>query len=190
MNIWEEKYAAGKECNVAPFDEVISFVYRHKPDLPNKQVRILEVGCGTGNNINFLALQGFQTYGIDSSPTAVAHAKKGFSKVSQGSFVTLPWGPAVFDMVIDRAGLTCAGPEDLHRSIESIWRVLKPGGTFLFTPYAMPGKQEANYYDYKTASGFFNSDKWQIVSAQKAETFDHIQGKLIEAHWRMVYRKV
>ncbi len=186
---WEEKYKAGKECNTAPFDEVVSFVYKFKPDKPHRDIKILELGCGCGNNINFLALHGFQTFGIERAPTAVSIAKRGFSKISQGSFTDLPWEDGIFDLVIDRASLTFAAPDDMQLSIDESFRVLSPGGRMFFTPYAWGEQNNAYFYDYSGADSFFHSSKWRILQAHKTEAFDYINNKLIESHWRFVYEK-
>ena len=71
--IWERLYqAGGRHRNRYPFDSVVQFVFRHRPkDVPVNEVRILEVGCGAGNNLWFAALEGFQVTGIDASETAI-----------------------------------------------------------------------------------------------------------------------
>ncbi len=38
--------------------------------------RVLDIGCGTGNNAVWLAGQGFEVVGVDLSPTAVARAQQ------------------------------------------------------------------------------------------------------------------
>ncbi len=38
--------------------------------------RVLDCGCGTGENVLFLAERGYDAVGIDASPTAIAHAQE------------------------------------------------------------------------------------------------------------------
>ena len=41
QQIWENIYQSGHEQR-APWDSVVSFVYRNKPDVPNQQVKIFD----------------------------------------------------------------------------------------------------------------------------------------------------
>ena len=44
------------------------------------KLRILEVGCGSGGNLWMLAHEGFDTYGVDFSPTSIKLAKSSLKK--------------------------------------------------------------------------------------------------------------
>jgi SAM-dependent methyltransferase len=140
--VWEEKYANGHEQRY-PWDLVVSFVLRNAPrDRARSSVRILEVGCGTGANIRFAAAEGFTVSGVDGSTHAIARAKKRFEQeglegdLRVGDFTALPFEDSCFDLVIDRAALTCCGAGALSIALGEIWRVLKPEGRFLFNPYS------------------------------------------------------
>ncbi len=41
---------------------------------------VLDVGCGSGNNVIYLATQGFACHGIDIAPTAITYARQKASK--------------------------------------------------------------------------------------------------------------
>ncbi len=140
--IWEEKYSAG-HAQRYPWDSVVSFLFRHAPrDKPRSEVRVLEVGCGTGSNLWFAAREGFHATGFDGSASAIETARKRFEEeglavdVSVGDFTKLPYRDGSFDIVIDRASLTCVSRTDIGQAIDEIARVTAPGGHFLFTPYA------------------------------------------------------
>ena len=141
QQVWDGIYQQGHE-EKAPWDTVVSFVYRHKPKIENKDISILEVGCGTASNLRFFAHEGFQIAGIDFSPKAIAAAQLYFDTNSLsgdlqvGSFESLPHGDGEFDLVVDRAALTCVGKTVLINALEEIHRVLKSGGKLLYTPYA------------------------------------------------------
>src|SRR5688572_320998 len=103
--IWEERYAAGHQQR-APWDEVVSFLFRHAPrDRPRNAVKILEVGCGTASNLWFAALEGFDVYGLEGSSSAVETAKKRFAAdklkgdLRTGDFTDLPYEDNFFDLV-------------------------------------------------------------------------------------------
>lgn len=58
------------------------FIDRHK-DKVHSNIMVLELGCGSGANLLFLAQLGCQVYGIDISETAVNYAKDLFKHKGQ-----------------------------------------------------------------------------------------------------------
>lgn len=70
--------------------------------------RALEVGCGTGTNVIWLAMQGFRVVGLDVSPTAIgrARAKAEHAGVScqwlAADFMEEPVPGSKFGLVFDR----------------------------------------------------------------------------------------
>ena len=59
------------------WDEVVSFVNRYAPKQTSETQLILELGCGTGANLKFIAEQGYEAYGIEQSSSAVKIARSG-----------------------------------------------------------------------------------------------------------------
>ena len=113
VEFWEEKYSNGHSQKYV-WDELVSFYFSTL--CKNKKIEpleILEVGCGTGGNLNFFAEQGEIVTGIDASNSAISAAKSFFDKKQKvGNFVTgdfcdLPFNDDTFDVVIDRGALTC-----------------------------------------------------------------------------------
>lgn len=140
---WDAIYRSGKQVNRYPFDSVVAFVFRYSPkDRERRDVKILEVGCGCGNNLWFAAREGFDVYGFDGSPTAIDLARQRFDgeglrgAFAVAEFTRMPYKDGVFDMVIDRGALCCVSFDDCVKAINEIRRVLSPGGLFFFTPYS------------------------------------------------------
>lgn len=103
-----------------------------KPDLP----RILDVGCGTGANLEMLAQFG-EAAGVDVSTEALDFCReRGLRNVRQGEAEHLPYEDASFDLVtgldvVEHLDDDLAGLREMHR-------VLRPGGRiFLFVPAFM-----------------------------------------------------
>jgi SAM-dependent methyltransferase len=141
---WEQEiYSQGHHLNRYPFDGVVSFVFRWRPRTkPVADTRIVEVGCGVGNNLWFAAREGFQVAGIDCSASAIAQARARFEReglggeLVVGNFGELPWADSSFDLAIDRGSLVCASPALQRQSVNEVWRVLKPGGLFFSNGYS------------------------------------------------------
>lgn len=71
--IWEEVFHS-QEWGKYPGESLIRFIARNFYKRNRKEVRILEIGCGTGANIWYLCREGFSAYGIDGSKKAVSLA--------------------------------------------------------------------------------------------------------------------
>jgi len=138
-SFWEtEVYAQGRQINRWPFDGVISAVKRHVDRTTSP--RVLEVGCGTGNNLWFLAEEGFHVCGVDVSPTAVRCAKeylrsRGLDcEVLVSDLTHIPYDANAFDVTIDRGCLSCLSASHIPGTVRELYRVLRPGGVhFSFT---------------------------------------------------------
>jgi SAM-dependent methyltransferase len=97
---------------------------------------ILDVGCGTGANLEMLAQFG-EASGVDVSTEALAFCRqRGLQSVRLGEAEHLPYEDATFDLVtgldvVEHLDDDIAGLREMHR-------VLRPGGyAFLFVPAFM-----------------------------------------------------
>jgi ubiquinone/menaquinone biosynthesis C-methylase UbiE len=132
---WEKDiYAQGMQINKWPFSELVSSVMRATAGKVRHDIAVLEIGCGTGNNIWFLAAEGFDTHGIDISKTAISYAKKRIqelglkAELKVGDILKLPWSDSIFDMVIDRGALTQNSHASIRKILNEVRRVLKSEG--------------------------------------------------------------
>jgi len=132
--VWEKIYRT-RNWGQYPIEELVRFIARNFYQAKlRKKVKILEIGCGTGANVWYLAKEGFDTYGIDASETAVKLSQKKLRKehlnanLVPGLVDKLPWPNEFFDCVIDVECLTCNSEEDSQKIINDIYRVLKTDG--------------------------------------------------------------
>lgn len=139
--IWENKYASGHAQNY-PWDMVVSFVFRNTPrDRPRSEIKILEVGFGSGANLFFAAREGFKVSGVEGSSSAVNYALERFKReglsgdLRVGDFISLPFEDDVFDLVIDRASLCCVGTQAQKKVVAEVHRCLRKGGRFFHNTY-------------------------------------------------------
>jgi len=113
-----------------------SFVERVCRDIGKRRARILDVGCGTGANLQMLANYGVAE-GVDISREALEFCRaRGLSKVKLGPAEALPFEDASFDLV---TGLDVVEHlDDDVVGLSEMRRVLRPGGrALLFVPAFM-----------------------------------------------------
>lgn len=103
----------------------------------NRKVRILDLGCGAGRNLIYMANQGFQAHGIDMSKTGLEFAKERLKKrnlegyVVRGDMSLLPYLGSCFDAVICLYTIYHQKLKGIQKTISEIHRVLKERGTLL-----------------------------------------------------------
>lgn len=133
--IWE-KIFTDQEWGKYPAEDLIRFVARNFYKKNRAEVKILEIGCGTGANLWYLAREGFTTFGIDASPTAVQIAKSRMQEeklnasILTGDILNLPFESGYFDCVIDVECLYTNATNNTKKIIAEIYRVLKNDGLF------------------------------------------------------------
>jgi 2-polyprenyl-3-methyl-5-hydroxy-6-metoxy-1,4-benzoquinol methylase len=101
-------------------------------------MRILDAGCGGGRNLVYLLRNGFEVFGADENPAAIAAvctmAASLAPRLDPANFRVEPvealsFDPASMDVVISSAVLHFAHhDEQFNAMVHAMWRVLKPGG--------------------------------------------------------------
>jgi len=99
--------------------------------------RALDVGCGNGKSVVWLAEHGFEATGIDLSPAAIEQANaRARTRGVEAAFVCGRFPddfavPGPFDFICERAFLQHLGKgRELHRALERIAELLRTGGIF------------------------------------------------------------
>src|SRR5437667_9152380 len=112
------------------------FVEKICRDIGKRKPRILDVGCGTGANLQMLSEFG-DAEGVDVSSEALDFCRaRGLAKVKQGAAEALPYEDASFDLV---TGLDVVEHlDDDLAGLKEMRRVLRPRGrALLFVPAFM-----------------------------------------------------
>jgi SAM-dependent methyltransferase len=115
---------------------ISGFVGRICANLERQPPRILDVGCGTGANLELLGRFG-NAEGVDVSPEALSFCReRGLQSVRQGEAEHLPYPDESFDLV---TGLDVVEHlDDDVGGLKEMRRVLRPGGrALLFVPAFM-----------------------------------------------------
>jgi SAM-dependent methyltransferase len=219
--IWErEIYGEGRHLNRYPFDLVVSFVFRNFPrGRPRDSIRIVEVGCGVGNNLWFAAREGFSVSGLDASKSAIEHARSRFAgeglagDFRVGDFTELPWADGSFDLAVDRCSITCCGLSMARKAVQEMRRVLKPGGRALLNTYGdrhtsrstgrpgpdgltldikggtLTGVGQICFYGAKDVEDLVGSG-WKLLGREHLELrADRPAPETVHAEWRVVVEK-
>lgn len=103
-----------------------------------KGARVADLGCGSGVFTDLLNKQGYEAIGLDLSPKLIALARNKYPKVEflEGDVEQLPFPDSSLDGVL-LSGLVHHLP-DPARCAGEVFRVLKPGGSFVaFDPNRM-----------------------------------------------------
>jgi ubiquinone/menaquinone biosynthesis C-methylase UbiE len=96
---------------------------------------VLDVGCGAGRHVVYLAGQGFQVSGLDSSHEAIKMNREALKKMNLRAELTvasmyekLSYSDSHFDAIICTKALNHGTIKSIRSTIKEMERVLKPGG--------------------------------------------------------------
>jgi len=94
--------------------------------------KVLDIGCGIGSVVFELGRQGYNVTGIDISGEAIAYGLKKYGdiRLEVQPAETLPYENESFDVVLSFDLFEHIARIDTH--ISEVWRVLRPGGYYLF----------------------------------------------------------
>jgi tellurite methyltransferase len=103
-------------------------------------MKVFDAGCGAGRNLIYLMREGYDVYGADTNPAAIAAVRQLAAalapRLPAENFRAEPldrlsFPEAFADVVVSSAVLHFAeNDEDFEAMLHSTWRMLKPGGLF------------------------------------------------------------
>ena len=100
---------------------------------------VLDIGCGPGRVLGFLARRGMRCIGLDRSRVSVGLAAERYHRPGVvGDNLRLPFADAVADAVISDGVIHHT--EDPQAAFAENWRVLKPGGRMYLAVYKASGR--------------------------------------------------
>jgi 2-polyprenyl-3-methyl-5-hydroxy-6-metoxy-1,4-benzoquinol methylase len=117
--IWDDIFRS-KGWGRYPPEHIIRFIARTFSDARDRStIRLLEIGCGPGANLWFMAREGFSVCGIDGSATAIHRARQRLTEDGLAAdlrirdYAQLPWPESAFDGAIENVSLYC-NPSSSH----------------------------------------------------------------------------
>jgi SAM-dependent methyltransferase len=173
---WDASYTAGPP---APWD-----IGRPQPafarlaDEGRLAGRVLDAGCGTGENALLAASRGADVTGIDIAPTAIARARAKASgrgltaRFEVADALDLAGLGLTADTVIDSGVFHVFGDHDRARYVASLAAALRPGGTCYLMCFSdrQPGTWGPRRVRSDELRAAF-SDGWAVESVT-ADTFE------------------
>ena len=134
---WDEIYKRYGKFPVNPQEGMERIVEVFKEHNVRK---VLDLGCGSGRHLIYLAEHGSEVYGIDLAETGIKIAKDWLDEkelqadLKIGSvYKKLPYEDDFFDAVVSIRVIHHARIEDIRKAIKEIQRVLKPRGLIFIT---------------------------------------------------------
>jgi SAM-dependent methyltransferase len=101
-------------------------------------MRVLDAGCGAGRNLVYLLREGYEVFGVDSDPHAIAEVRRLTANLAPHlpadnfrveSVEQMSFPDNFAGVVLSSAVLHFARDDSqFHAMLRGTWRVLKPGG--------------------------------------------------------------
>jgi SAM-dependent methyltransferase len=159
--VWEREYQNSKlvtKYDKPQSDTLDFFKYlKREKSVSLDGLRVLDLGCGTGRNSNYLAQEGAVVTGIEISGTALmiaAQRAKELGLIGAGvdsniEYIKASMGEILqfenneFDLVIDVTSSNSLNENERERYIQETHRVLKSGGNFFVKTLCKDGDHNA-----------------------------------------------
>jgi SAM-dependent methyltransferase len=147
--VWEQVFTS-QPWGKYPGEDLIRFMARHYYGVPDRSAtRFLEVGCGPGGNLWFLAREGFAAFGAEGSVSAAQLARQRLAAECPGwdqpprcgrieveDILRLSAPDSSFDATIDSEAVYCNSYEHSQGIYAEMFRVTKPGGRLFVRTFA------------------------------------------------------
>jgi len=140
MNDPYRRIARFYDAVVEPFNAALRR-YVLKVARPREGMKVVEIGCGTGTNLELFADAGCEVAGIDLSPSMTELARKKLgdrADIRLGDASKMPFTDGSFDLAISFLSLHEMPPAVRPPVIGEMVRVAGPEGKVLFIDYC-PG---------------------------------------------------
>ncbi|MCI4353566.1 MAG: class I SAM-dependent methyltransferase [Thermoplasmata archaeon] len=162
---------------------------------------VLDVGCGAGTNVLWLARQGFRASGVDLAPSAIAAAERRMKRARLsatfrvGDVLALPFRRGAFQAALDVGcfhSLPIARRPDYAKELA---RVVRHGGSFLLSWVAReetgkfgPPHRPSVVEIARTFEGAFVIERIQYAPSRSSRGWPTRGGRLAQYSCRLIRR--
>jgi SAM-dependent methyltransferase len=178
-------------ANLTPHPLTQAWIAAHAAELPG--LKVLDVGCGLGDNAENFATAGAEVTAFDLVGEAITWAKQRFpdSKVAyaQGDLFALPdaWRHN-FDLVHECYTLQALSPAFLPQALAALGSLLAPGGKLLVIARARDEADTIKGPPWPLPPSIFAEAKRQGLAAVSIEDIPPVEGGAAR-HWRALLRR-
>jgi SAM-dependent methyltransferase len=150
-------------------------------------MRVFDAGCGAGRNLVYFLREGYEVFGIDPDPAAVAATRRlapaSLSENFRVEAIESSSFPALFaDVVLSSAVLHFARDDDhFNAMLRGTWRVLKSGGLLFCRLASSIGiEQQIRRIDGRRFLLPDGSDRYLVDEALLVQLARDLGGKLAD----------
>jgi ubiquinone/menaquinone biosynthesis C-methylase UbiE len=203
---WREAHEVMVEANQFPSwpnEAMLKVLFgnylKKKPDL-SKKMKVLDVGCGFGNNLLPFARPGNELYGVEIDPKIceigknILRQKNIQANISYGHNRELNFEDNTFDLLVSINVLHYENSEEnMLAALKEHHRVMKDGGAlYLSTTGPMhefsvlsdvvgPHLYKCKDYDFRNDNTFFFFDNEKYLQYYLSKFFNHVEvGRVTE----------
>ena len=137
---WDDLHKQERFRPKYPSGLVVKFILTQFPKVKRNKIKILDLGCGAGRHVLFLAKEGFNTYATDISEDGLKCTRSMLRNaglkayVKKSTMTKQPFLDDSFDGIISYGVLQYNTEEGYQKSIAEMYRILKKGGqAFIYT---------------------------------------------------------
>ena len=166
--------------------------------LPNKQSNILDIGCGSGRNMNNLPNTNHLFTGIDTCKEFLKIAKSNTLNVILSDMCNLPFNYNTFDAMISIASFHhLSNISRREQALQSLYNVMKPDCKCLMSVWSITQPKNSknynkfvygdNYVPWKNKKGQNLGNRYYyIFQKEELENLLILSGFIIEK-WEWIY---
>lgn len=136
--VWNTIFAREGAVSLKPQEDVPEIANSLK--LRRGAATVLDLGCGSGRHVVYLARQGFTVYGLDGAAAGLEIALQALAGAGLTAelrqddiYAPLPYADAVFDAIISTQVIHHATLARIRALVAEVARVVKPGGLVFVT---------------------------------------------------------